>query len=134
MQSGDVREVQVASELMSLGIPVSRPLSDNLKYDLVAEVDGSLLKVQVKTAKDRTDTDQHSIVSELHYRGEDGSKCGYDSSDVDVFVLVHRSTEEIFWLPFEDCADKSVSLSRVKEGHTQVKRLASEYLLTERFK
>lgn len=134
MQPGDVREVNVASELMSLGVPVSRPLSDNLKYDLVADVEGELLKVQVKTAKDRTDTDQHSIVSELHYRGPDGGKCGYNSSEVDVFALVHRSTGEIFWVPFEDCADKSVSLSRSKQDHSQVKRLASDYHLTERFK
>jgi len=134
MQNGDVREIEVASTLMSHDVPVSRPLSDNLKYDLVADVDGDLLKVQVKTARDRNSTDQNSIIAELYYRGRSGEKMSYNPDEVDVFVLVHRETGEMYWVPIEDCAAKSVSLSYGNSEHSQVKRSASDYLLTERFK
>lgn len=133
MQAGDKREVAVASALMSHDVPVSFPLSDNLRYDLVADVDGDLKKVQVNTARTRQN-DQNSILCRLDRGYHDGEKVAYSEDEVDVFVLYHRETGDLYWLPFEECAEKSVSLSTSNKDHSQVRRAASDYLLTERFK
>lgn len=46
---GNVGEARVLSELISLGIPVCLPFGDNERYDLVADFNGRLVRIQVKT-------------------------------------------------------------------------------------
>jgi hypothetical protein len=47
-QKGGVAELKIAAEAADLGIGVLRPLTDGLRYDLVFDVSGLLLRVQCK--------------------------------------------------------------------------------------
>lgn len=48
---GDVGVAMAIAYYTSKGSPVSIPLGDNTRYDLVIEVDGALLKVQCKCSR-----------------------------------------------------------------------------------
>lgn len=49
-QKGDLAEQAAALEALKRGWGVLRPIGDNLPYDLVFDISGSLVKVQVKCA------------------------------------------------------------------------------------
>ena len=48
-QIGDITEQRFILYCMERNIPISKPLNNNLPYDSIIEVNGELLKVQVKT-------------------------------------------------------------------------------------
>lgn len=48
---GNIGEAQVLNKFVSLGIPVYIPFGDNEKADLIAEFNGKLNKIQVKTSQ-----------------------------------------------------------------------------------
>ncbi len=50
-KQGDIGEARAIYEYTKLGYGVSRTLFDSMKYDIIIDVDGKLLKVQVKTTK-----------------------------------------------------------------------------------
>ncbi len=46
---GELVEQIVITEFMKLGIPVSKPIGDNQPYDIIIDLNGKLLKIQVRT-------------------------------------------------------------------------------------
>ena len=48
-QIGDITEQRYILYCMERNIPISKPLNNNLPYDSIIEINGKLLKVQVKT-------------------------------------------------------------------------------------
>ena len=67
-QVGDITEYRFALYCMEHGIPISKPMNNNLPYDFIIEVNDKLLKVQVKT--------------------------GYDSKSLNSFMFNTRSTSK----------------------------------------
>ena len=49
-EEGILGEAKVLSKFTELGIPISIPFGDNCSYDLVAEFNGKLQKIQVKAS------------------------------------------------------------------------------------
>lgn len=47
---GDIAEQSVALKALKLGFEVLKPLGDRLPYDLVFDINGKLIKIQVKSA------------------------------------------------------------------------------------
>ena len=50
-QKGIVTEMNVATYLLKLGYNVSQPFCQDSKYDLIVDVRGKLLRLQVKTSR-----------------------------------------------------------------------------------
>lgn len=48
-QTGDITEQRFILKCLTNGIPISRPIGNNLPYDFIIEKDNQLLKIQVKT-------------------------------------------------------------------------------------
>jgi len=48
---GIITEYKVISKLLELGYPVSKPVGDNLPYDIIIDIDGKLYTVQIKTGR-----------------------------------------------------------------------------------
>ena len=49
-QKGDIAEQAVILKALQLGFGVCKPIGDRMPYDLVFDVDGQLIKIQVKSA------------------------------------------------------------------------------------
>ncbi len=54
---GNIAESLALAEFIKYGITVSVPFGDNCRYDLIAEFNGKLNKIQVKYTSELTDTD-----------------------------------------------------------------------------
>jgi hypothetical protein len=72
-QQGDLGEISAIEWLTRQGATVSVPMGHSPDYDLIAEVEGRLLRVQVKTStrEEPTSAGQPPMVGlDLHERGQ----------------------------------------------------------------
>ncbi|SOD97063.1 group I intron-associated PD-(D/E)XK endonuclease [Spirosoma fluviale] len=97
-QKGDIAEQAVILQALRLGWGVCKPVGDRLPYDLVFDIDGCLLKIQVKSAwfddsrgnyvvdNRRTKTNRRAMVRE-----------NYCLTDFD-FAIIYLDTLHVFYI------------------------------------
>lgn len=94
---GIVSELKVLTELVSMGFVVSQPYGDNAPYDFIVDIEGKLLKVQVKTCIEYSDG---SLKISLSKR--DGVKrikrTPYHSLDIDAIIAYSRKYNQFFYI------------------------------------
>lgn len=86
-------------KLLSLGYNVSIPVSDSLRYDLVAERAGAFFRVQVKTLADKWDAE---VVEVKPYscrvsRARNVRRL-YSNAEIDVLLIYWITTGRWLWL------------------------------------
>lgn len=102
--STDQGNIGVSSAIFKLtqkGIVVSIPFIQNIKYDLVAEINGELKKVQVKTTIQKNKNKNRNYIVNLKTCG--GNKSGQKIRNRDVndydYLFVLCDNEESFFIP-----------------------------------
>ena len=82
-------------------IPVYIPFGDNERADLIAEFNGKLQKIQVKTSEKCEDCKvTFSLVSSTVHR-KNGVKHKYTKEEVDYFALYNLATNILLLIPIE---------------------------------
>ncbi len=96
--TGDIAEQAAVLKLLELGWGVSKPIGDRLPYDLIVDVNGKLIKLQIKSAwfsaadnnfcvdVRRTKTNRRKMLRSL-----------YNDQDFD-FALVYLPEKHIFYV------------------------------------
>lgn len=110
-QTGNVSEIQIIADLISRGISVSIPFGDNDKYDIIIEVDETLIPVQCKTANRIDGGVRFNTDSQVTHRSEGPKREGYENTIVEYFAVYSPSLDEIYWVPVEK-ASKSKMVIR----------------------
>ena len=96
-QKGLVAEQAVIYECVRLGIGVAKPLDDE-RYDLILDVDSTLLRIQCKWAAKHGEVITIRLYS--NRRGPSGMITKrYSSEDVDGFAAYCLHTETCYFLP-----------------------------------
>lgn len=122
-KNGAVSESIVQAKLYQLGHIVSVPMSEE-PYDLVVDIDGELLKVQVKTMFDRDVNGTTRYRVELRPRSR-GSKARYSKKNVHAFAIYNADYDQVYWLWFDEAP--ATEASRTIENwqkHTLESKLA----------
>lgn len=89
---GNIGEHIAIVELLRHGVQVSRPLGDNSRYDLILDIQETILTCQVKSTNSSTeDLAEFSLTSSQAHRG--GGRYKYA---VDVFCLVDIQNNNVF--------------------------------------
>jgi len=95
---GDSSELGAATIIRRFGGQVSFPFGDNAPYDFIADIGGSLYRVQVKSATQR-DGENNSIRAPL------STADGYGYGDtVDAVIIYNVPDDEYYWLWPSECA------------------------------
>ena len=86
----------------SQGIPVALPLNDTQKYDLIADFDGKLQRISVKTSRCLTENNTYQV----NLRNTGGSSGNYknkafNNTDVD-YVFIYVSSEDLYLIPSKE--------------------------------
>lgn len=86
---GDLAVVKVIADLVEKDWNVSLPMSEHLKYDLIAEKDGRMLRVQVKfRAENKKNSGTISIPNGTVWADKNGNHTRrYQSDDFDFFAI-----------------------------------------------
>lgn len=101
-QIGNIGEAKVLSEFVRLGIPVYLPFGDNEKADLIAEFNGKLNKIQVKSSqKIMEDKVKFSLVSSTTHR-QNGVKHIYTENEIDYFALYNLERDKVYLISINE--------------------------------
>lgn len=129
-QQGIVGEAQVLAKFIALGIPVSIPFGDNCSYDLVAEINGELKKVQVKAS---TQTADGKTVFELVRRRINTTTSyikAYEENEVDYYALYAIALDKVYLVPFKDAPTKQLTMRyEPTKNNQQVQFTEEKYLI-----
>lgn len=108
-QLGNIGEAKVLSEFVRIGIPVYIPFGDNEKSDLVAEFNGKLNRIQIKTSeKIKEGKVEFSINSSTSHRNN-GKKFNYTKEHIDYFALYNLELNEVLIIPVEDTGKSKIN-------------------------
>lgn len=102
---GCVAEIACALKLTEQDYPVFQPFGNFLPYDLIADVNGVLIKIQVKSArllKDRKRKQALRCESQRKtYKKGRSVRVPYKKKDFDFAACYFPLTEEFFIVPFD---------------------------------
>lgn len=125
---GDIAEQAVVLHALKNGWGVLKPVGDRLPYDLVLDVNGSLIRLQVKSAwfnqqkqnfvvdNRRTKTNRRIML-----------RSAYRTNDFD-FAVVYLEEKEIFYvIPVDVFIGYGSEIHFIEAAKRQRKPLSSEY-------
>lgn len=86
---GDIGEVTVLAKFVKMGINIYKPFSEKSKVDYVADFNGKLNKIQVKSCAKLTNDSTYDIdLTSTHKKGLKTYRCFYNKNDIDFFCLL----------------------------------------------
>ena len=107
---GTLTELEVLHYILRLGYSVSIPFGDKERYDQIWDINGVLVRVQVKTARiNNKDKNQNSIIfncQSSYTRRNKTINHRYKKNEVDYFATMWNN--QLYLVPIEECSDKKV--------------------------
>ena len=99
---GNIGEAKVLAKFVEMGIPIYIPFGDDEKADLVAEFNGKLNKIQVKTSiKSKNGCSIFDLTSSTAHRTNGGRRT-YSNSEIDYFALYSLDRDKIYLMKAPD--------------------------------
>ena len=119
---GELGEFEVAADLVEQGCRVSYTHGE-YKYDLVADSEGGLFRVQVKKANRDSDKPwKYRLFTDR-----------YDEGDVDLFAGYVFEEDAVFYVPFEEVGSEfrinTRSRDEMNEANARRAKLIDDYTL-----
>lgn len=106
---GDRTESKVLAALIEYGYNVSIPFGDNDKYDLIVDDNGSLYRIQCKTAwKNKAETIRFNTHSQTTKDGEYYEHTYGDA--IDAFLVYYPTTDTLYWINETDATTQKMEL------------------------
>lgn len=130
-QKGIITELQCITAFNELGYHVSIPYGENSRYDFIADIDGKLIRVQVKTSSPKRDT-QGAI--SFACRSTRVSATGnlsrtYTKDEIDYFATYYNNV--CYLVPVGECsAEKTLRFEPPANGQTKGITFAKDYELS----
>jgi hypothetical protein len=121
---GEASELEVAIHLIGKDFRISQTFSHSHPYDLIVDVGGELLKIQVKTANSRGPGNQYQI--EINDEQE------YDFDNVDLFAGNAPDVEVndgVFFVPYPEMEKRaSVTFTPLEDMGADVNRERANHI------
>lgn len=130
-KKGNLTELRCLAAFMENECGISIPYGDNSKYDFIADVNGKLLKIQVKTSSyvnDEKTAIKFSCKS-THVNCKGVSNVKYTKDDIDYFATYWEN--KCYLIPVEECStQKNLRLIDSKSGQVKGISYAKNYELS----
>ena len=113
---GNIGEGVVLSEFVKRGIQVSIPFGDNARYDLIAEFNGKLNKIQVKYCNEINEA--WSIICNCISSTNHTTNKHYTTyeNDIDYFAFYLVPLDRTILVPIEDIGTKKRLAVRIEKS------------------
>ena len=128
---GNIGEVKVLAKFVELGILVYLPFGDNEKADLIADFNGKLNKIQVKTSIKAEDGKMiFDITSSTQHRKNE-IKHVYTPEEIDYFACYNIERQCILLFKVNEVPNTSITVRYEKPKNGQIVgiRLEEDYLI-----
>ena len=128
-QKGAIAETAVIHQAVKLGVGVLKPVNDGLRYDLVLDIDGRLLRVQCKWANRVGD-----VIAVRCYSSRRSARGfvrrPYTPNEVDALVAYCPELDRCYYLPLENFPGRvqiQLRLARAKNNQRSGVHWAEDY-------
>jgi PD-(D/E)XK endonuclease len=126
---GAIAEAVIAAEAVKAGVGVLRPVVEGLRYDLVFDVGGSLLRVQCKSGRVRN---RVVVIGTRSCRHTPNGyiRSSYSVGEVDAIAVYCAELNSCYFLPIEEVAGLStvhLRLSPAANGQHRAVRYAAHF-------
>ena len=134
-QKGNLTELQCLTAFYEHGCHVSVPFGENSRYDMIADVDGNLIRVQAKTSSIKNG-DFNAI--EFSCRSSHVNSVGvknvrYSADEIDYFATYWNG--KCYLIPVSECSvTKTLRFAPPKNGQRAGISFAEEYELSKQLK
>lgn len=98
---GNIGEAKVLCKFVELGIPVYLPFGDNERADLIADFNGKLNRIQIKTSVKAEDGKMIFDLTSSTMHRSNGVKHKYTNQEVDYFACYNIARDKIFLIPVD---------------------------------
>lgn len=129
-KKGNLTEMQCMSAFMAHNCEVSIPFGDNSKYDFIADIDGQLFKIQVKTSSIKKGSDNAICFScrSTHVNCSGVKNVRYSANEIDYFATYWNN--QCYLVPIAECStEKTLRFAPPKNGQTKGITFAVDYEL-----
>jgi hypothetical protein len=124
----DIAESAVITELLKKGFKVLKPMGDRLPYDLALDLDGKLLRIQMKSAWfDRKKNSYSADVRRTKTNRRRMLRDRYGKDDFDFAILYIEPLDVFYVLPFSVFATYGSTISLIESDKRQRKPQSAQY-------
>ena len=131
-QKGNLTEIKCMTAFLEAGYNVSIPYGDSCRYDLIVDINGKLIRVQVKTAslKDESGNAISFSCRSTHVTSSGVKNVRYSENEIDFFATFWDN--QCYLIPISECsAEKVLRFVPPKNGQKQGICFASDYILSK---
>ena len=131
-QKGNLTELQCITAFYENGYAVSIPYGENSRYDFIADINGKLIRIQVKTSSIK---DGNSDAIEFSCRSTRVSSTGnfskrYTEEEIDYFATFWNG--KCYLVPVKECSvAKTLRFAPPKNGQIKGITFAKDYELSQ---
>ena len=123
---GNLGEIKVISKFIEYDIPVYIPFGDCEKADLIAEFNGKLNKIQVKTSIEAKNGKMKFNLSSCTFHRKNGVRHIYNKNEIDYFACYNIERDKVFLLPIEFAPATSITIRFEQPKNNQLKNVIME--------
>lgn len=111
---GNIGEALALAEFIKYGVSVSIPYGDNARYDLVADFNGKLNKIQVKYCNQKI-SENNSVICPCASSTNHTTNKHYTTyeNDIDYFVFYLAEWDKLLLVPIEKIGTKKSIMFRM---------------------
>ena len=131
-QKGNLTELQCLTAFYEQGCHVSIPFGENSRYDMIADVNGKLIKVQVKTSSVKNnDFNAIEFSCRSSYTNSTGVKnVRYNADEIDYFATYWEG--KCYLIPISECSvTKTLRFAPTKSRQRAGISFAEDYELSK---
>jgi len=124
----DIAESAVITELLKRGFRVLKPVGDRLPYDLAIDLNGRLVRIQVKSAWFTSRAQSYSVdVRRTKTNRRRMLRERYNKDDFDFAILYIDSLRIFYVMPVSVFVTYASTISLIETDKRQRKPVAAEY-------
>ncbi len=128
-RTGDISEIVVITAFIKAGYVVSVPFGENHRYDLIADKDGVLSRIQVKTGRLKDGSIQFNTFSSHFNRGM--SSMQKYTGQIEAFGVFCPEVTAVFVVPVDAATDKGyLRWEAPRNGQVKKIRRADQFLFS----
>ena len=131
-QIGNITELEVLTYITKMGYQVSIPFGDRERYDQIWDINGKLLKIQVKTSRS-VDNEENGIIFSCRSNTKVQGKIKhsrYTANEIDYFATFWKG--QCYMVPVsETSTDKTLRFNPPKNGQRKGISFAKDYTVEE---
>ena len=131
-QLGNIGEARVLSEFVKLGVPCYLPYGDGNTADLIAEFNGKLNRIQIKTTTslNKAGAMEWKVTRQEGYHG---NRVQYNANDIDCFAFYCLETDMVCLVPFDEnfpTSTLSIRLDNYSGNRLSTMRFAKDFQIS----